>query len=200
MNLTFLKKVAPFAATVVATACPAAAPLVTIAAKVFSSGLGKTIAPTGSAIADAITTAMATPEDAAKIKQLDDQFSLQLQAFGVQRLEDLEHWLADMEASDAADRANARNREIQLAQGGHVDRTPEYGFYALIVLEAIVIGALFRIPIPQENKAIVFSAVGSIGTMLTAAGAYFWGANRSSQRATELLAQAPSINGNGGSK
>lgn len=181
-------QIAPFFGLIADTVCPAAAPLIKIGASLLTKGLGKNVAPTSTAITDAITAAISTPEDRDKIKQIDNEFAEQMKVFNIQSAEDMQNWLVAMENADAADRASARNREIQVR-----DRTPEWGFYLLIALEAAIIVALFKVPIPAENKAIVFSISGGISTLLTGAGAYFWGSNRSNQRATELLSQAPAI-------
>lgn len=174
--LGFMRKAAPWITAAASGNIPA---LIGMAAKTVADATGGKVENTVESIASAV--AGATPEQLLAIKQADNDFALKMKSLGFQEVEDLA-------ALDVQDRANARNREIQVR-----DRTPEWGFYLLITLEAAMILALFLFPIPAENKAIVFSISGCITTLLTGAGAYFWGSNRSNQRATELLSQAPAI-------
>ena len=110
------------------------------------------------------------------LKKQDQEYALQMQAAGFKEL-------SDLEALQDADAASARTREIAVK-----DKTPEIGFYILITAFVVVIAALFKWPIPADNKAIVFSMIGSLATIVIGATQYFYGTTRSSRLKDDTIA------------
>jgi hypothetical protein len=158
-------------------------PLGVMAASIVGKAIGADKAPenTTDAIHEAIATAFTDQTLRASLIKGEQDFQVQMAALGFKSAD-------DMAATDAADRASARNREIQVR-----DRTPEIVLYMLLALLSGVLVALFILPIPTDNKAVVFTLVGALVGLVTAGGNYFYGTSRGSERKTELLAQAPAI-------
>jgi uncharacterized YccA/Bax inhibitor family protein len=88
----------------------------------------------------------------------------------------------DMESLAVQDRESARAREISVK-----DYTPEIGFYLLMVIFAFVIHWLLKWPVPDSNKAIVYSAIGSLGTLVVMAATYFYGTTRGSENKSATI-------------
>jgi hypothetical protein len=174
-----IKKAFPF----ISAAASLGGPFGVMAASVVGKALGVDKAPdsTGDGITNAIAAAMVDPAQRAALLKAEQDFQAQMAELGYKDAEEMEQIAAD-------DRASARNREIQVR-----DRTPEIGFYALVFLLTAVLVALFKVPIPADNKAVVFTLAGALVGLVTAAGNYFYGTSRGSERKTELLAQAPPI-------
>ena len=51
------------------------------------------------------------------------------------------------------------------------------------------IASVFGTPLPEANKAIVYSLVGSLGTMTVTAAAYYHGTTRGSARKDGLISR-----------
>lgn len=133
----------------------------------------------------AAAVAGATPDQLLELRKADQDFQLQMQQLGFANMK-------DMEALAVEDRDSARKREMAIR-----DFTPEIGFYMLAGIFAYALHWVFRYPIPQDNKALCYTMLGSLGTLLVTAATYFYGTTRGSEAKTALLAQAPPINGNG---
>jgi len=174
--LGFAKKIVPWITAAASGNVPA---LVTMAAQTIGSITGKPITADADSIAQAI--AGATPEQLAAIKQADNDFAVKMQTLGFENEEALEKIAAD-------DRASARGREVQVR-----DYTPEIGFYLLVSTFAFFLHWLFKYPVPPDNKAIIYSAVGSLGTLLVGAANYFYGTTRQSAKKDDVIAQLPPI-------
>ena len=178
---SFAKKAAPWIVNAVGLAVPGAAPFTKIAANLLTSGLGKTVAADPTSISNAITEAMATPEQLAILKQIDDQFALQCKTLGIQSLEDFEKIAAD-------DRASARNMEIQTRSW--VPATLAIfitlGFFGLLGLCAFHAA-------PAGNDKVLDMMTGALGTAWIMVVTYYFGSSAGSDRKTELLAQAPAV-------
>lgn len=168
--MNFLKKIAPFLSTALSFGGPVGA----IAGKALSTALGTKSDANPDDLAAAI--AGATPEQIAAIQKAEQDFQVQMKQLDIQSVDDLEKIAAD-------DRANARNREIQVK-----DYTPEVGFYLMLAVFVGIVYALFKYPVPPENKAVIYSLVGSFMTMLIAAATYFYGTTRSSANKDKVLA------------
>ncbi len=181
MGLAFIKKAAPWIATIVGTAVPAAAPFVGIASKLLSIGLGKPVAANGQSITDAITEAMANPDQLAKLKEIDDQFAAQMKTLDIQSTEDLEKIAAD-------DRASARSMEVQTRSPipGILAMAVTVGFFGLLALEAFHAA-------PVGNDKVLDMMTGSLGTVWIMVATYYFGSSAGSARKTELLSQAPAV-------
>lgn len=124
----------------------------------------------------------ATPEQLLALKNADQAFSIQMQKLGFDHIEKIESLEND-------DRNSARTREIAVR-----DVTPK-------VLAGVVTIGFFGIllfmmlrPIPAESRDILNIMLGSLATAWTGIIAYYFGSSKSSDRKTELLAQAPAVN------
>lgn len=150
-------------------------PFGVIGANLVGKALGvDKVDPTPDGIAAAL--AGATPEQMIALKQAESDAVLKIQELGFKDVETMEQ-LAD------ADAADARARETKVG-----DRTPEIGFYLLLLAFVVVIIALFRVPVPEPNKAMVFGMIGSLGTIVVGATQYFYGTTRNSGSKDKVIA------------
>jgi hypothetical protein len=79
-------KVTPWLAAAASVAVPGAGPIIQLAAKALSMGLGTTVKAEPQSIENAIATAMANPDQLATLKKIDDDFALQMRTLGIQEL------------------------------------------------------------------------------------------------------------------
>lgn len=173
-----LKKSFPF----ISAAASLGGPVGTMAATLVGKALGVDKVPaTAEGISNVIATAFADPAQRTALVQAEQQFQAQMAELGYKDVETLA-------ATDEADRASARNREVQVR-----DYTPEVGFYLMAAIYCLALFCLFRFPIPPDNKALIYSGMGTLGALLGAAANYFYGTSRGSERKTELIAAAPAI-------
>lgn len=131
-----------------------------------------------SKVTDVVTQAMSDPTKMAALQQAEDDLQLQRDKMGFENIE-------AMESLAVQDRESARSREIAVH-----DYTPEIGFYLLIVVFMYMLHYLFRYPIPQENRALIFTLAGSIGTLLVTAATYFYGTTRGAESRSSAVATA----------
>lgn len=82
------------------------------------------------------------------------------------------------------DRASARAREIAVK-----DKMPALLAIILVVLFASALFALFIVEIPESNKAVIYSMIGSLGTLTIAACAYYHGSSSGSAKKNDMLAK-----------
>lgn len=169
----FFKKTLPSMAAAVASGIPG--PIGAVA-QIISAKLGKDVKPEPEAIAAAV--AGATPDQIIKLKEDDQQFQLTSQKMGFDNDQELEKLAVE-------DRASARDREKSVR-----DYTPEIGFYLLAAIFAFFLHWLFKYPVPVDNKAIIYSAMGSLTTILITAATYFYGTTRGSEQKNQLLANS----------
>lgn len=120
------------------------------------------------------TVLAGNPDDLAKVKIAEDDLQKTLAELGVQE-EQLQY----------ADVASAREREAQVK-----DYTPAMlawlvtmGFFGLIAF-------LLKIDVPADNKAIVFTMVGALGTAWTSIISYYFGSSKGSADKTQSLIAA----------
>jgi hypothetical protein len=178
-NFDFLKKALPWigsAATAFAAGGPAG--LLTIVAKGIGEIVGKNVAPTSDAIAAAVSGA--TPDQLIEMKKLDQAYALQMQQLGFQNEQELEQ-------IGAADRASARNREIQVR-----DSTPK--IISAIVILAAGVGetycawAVFHGRSFDAQGAIIIGRIlGMLDTSVGMVLAYYLGSSAGSARKTDVL-------------
>lgn len=115
-----------------------------------------------------------TPEQLLALKQADQAFQLQLKQMDINELKDLE-------ALAVQDRSSARLREMTVR-----DNVPAIGFYGITVgFFGLLIFLLFR-PIPDANKASVYTMLGSLGTAWIGCVNYYFGST-SGSRSKDLL-------------
>jgi hypothetical protein len=142
--------------------------------------------PTPQKIVDALSSLSLTPEQQQAIVQAEQSYQLQMAAMGYKDA-------ADMEALAVQDRESARQREVAVgAQGGWLRQTPEIGFYMLIAIFALVLHWLLKWPVPSENRAIIYSGIGSLGTLVVMAATYFYGTTKGSEIKSSTIAQTAS--------
>jgi hypothetical protein len=178
--LAFIKKAAPWIGTAISLAVPGAAPIVGIASKLLSTGLGKDVPANPDKIADAIGTAMADPAQLAVIKKIDDDFAAQMRQMGIQEI-------TDLEKVAASDRSDAR--AMQVATRSKV--VPAIAI-AFVVGFFLVTGLkLFHVITVSDQTVNDLITTLRDGLMLILA--YYFGSSAGSDRKTELLAQAPAI-------
>lgn len=132
---------------------------------------------------DALTPLMGNPDTLLKLKEADAEFTTTMTKLGFDNEQALEKIAAD-------DRASARQREVQVR-----DYTPEVGFYLLLVTFAFFMRWLFKWEVPAGNKAIAYTMVGSLGTLVSLAATYFYGTTRQSKEKDVLLANSTPVAG-----
>jgi len=173
-----VKKAFPF----ISAAASMGGPVGTIAASLVGKAIGvDKVAPTADGISNAIATAFADPTQRAALIDAEQKFQLQMKELGYESAEQLA-------ATDAADRASARNREVALK-----DKVPAVlaglvtiGFFA-------VLWYMLTHTVPVASHDTMLLLLGSLGTAWTSIIAYYFGSSAGSDRKTELLAQAPAI-------
>lgn len=174
-----LKKAFPF----ISAAASLGGPLGTMAAAAVGSALGLAKPPAGTSegISTAIASAFASPEQRAALVKAEQDFQLQMAELGYKNAEDLE-------ATAAADRASARNMQIQTRSyvPGILAVVVTGGFFGLLTLIAL------HAPPPSSEK-VLDVMTGGLGTAWIMVITYFFGSSAGSARKTELMSQ----NGNG---
>lgn len=97
-------------------------------------------------------------------------------------------WELEAMRIDAADRASARGREVDMAKNGFRDWIPAIlSIIAILAFGFVLYVVAFR-QIPTENKELFVNIVGLIeGSMITIVFNYYFGSSASSRRKTELL-------------
>lgn len=116
----------------------------------------------------------ATPDQLYALKKADNDFKIQMEQLGI-----------DLEKIAADDRANARNREIQLK-----DNAPKL-LAAVIVLGFFgVLATMVMIIIPANAVQPINILLGALTAMLTQVGNYYFGSSAGSARKTELMTKS----------
>jgi cation transport ATPase len=174
-----LKKSFPF----ISAAASLGGPLGTMAAGVVGKALNldKSPAPTVDGISNVIATALADPQQRAALIQAEQEFQKQMTELGYQHAEELEQ-------TAAADRANARQREMTLK-----DKIPA----ALAIMVTLgffgVLGFMLFRQVPPTGHDALLLMLGALGSAWTAVVAYYFGSSAGSDRKTELLAEAQPV-------
>jgi len=173
-----LKKSFPF----ISAAASLGGPIGTIAATLVGKAIGvDKVDPSTDGISNAIATAFADPAQRAALIQAEQQFQAQMAELGYKDAEALA-------ATAAADRADARQMQIQTKSGlpGVLAISITLGFFGLLAITA------FR-TVPVGSEKILDVMTGSLGAAWLAIVNYYFGSSAGSDRKTELLAQAPPI-------
>ena len=159
--LQVLKTVAPtLLSTLAGPFAPLAAPFIS---KVFGSTDPKVVET---------RLLNATPEQLLALKQADSAHTEQLESLGIAK---------DKLAFD--DTADARKREEVVK-----DKTPAVLVYLTTMgFFASLLGA-FMVTIPESSKGIVFSMIGSLGTVWITQMGYYFGTSIGSAHKTDILA------------
>jgi hypothetical protein len=157
-------------------------PVGTIAAGLVGKAIGvDKVSPTADGISNAIASAFANPEQRAALIDAENKFQLQMKELGYESAEQLA-------ATDAADRASARGREIALK-----DKVP--AVLALLVTLGFfgVLGYMLTHQVPPSSHDTMLLLLGSLGSAWISIISYYFGSSSGSDRKTELLAQAPPV-------
>ena len=162
-----LRTVAPGIATALG------GPLAGMAVAAIGNALGMD-QPTQDKISAAL--AGATPDDMLKLKQADQAFTLQMKKLEI-----------DLAQLNEADLDSARKREAAVQ-----DKTNRNLAYTIVgAFIALVIATLMGYA--RVDSVLAGTLVGYLSAKCEQVLAYYFGSSRSSDRKTELLAQAPAI-------
>jgi len=162
-----IKTVAPGIATALG------GPLAGMAVAAIGNALGMD-QPTQDKISAAL--AGATPDDMLKLKQADQAFTLQMKKLEI-----------DLAQLSEADLDSARKREAAVQ-----DKTNRNLAYTIVgAFIALVIATLMGYA--RVDSVLAGTLVGYLSAKCEQVLAYYFGSSRSSDRKTELLAQAPAI-------
>lgn len=150
-------------------------PIGVMAAAAVGNALGMDVPPTD--IEAAIAAAQVKdPDTLMKLKQADQAFELQMKKLGIDSAEQLEQIAA-------ADRANARDREIAMH-----DKIPAIlaisvtaGFFTLVAL------MIFH-AVPTESKEVVSVMAGTLGTAWIGVMTYYFGSSAGSAAKSNTIA------------
>ena len=190
---TILGAIAPTAATLLAG--PFAGLAVKFLGPVFGLS-GDALATTSTAVTaiqDALTQGQMSADQVLALKQAELALTQHMTDNNL-KLAELDI-LADQVVT--ADRADARNREVQVK-----DRTPAYlaytiigGFFFISLTQLIALMGWpdFAARIPAQGWLLIGTISGYLAAEAKAASSYYFGTTSDSGRKTELLAQAPAI-------
>ena len=165
MDLSFLKQIVPTIATALG------GPLAGVAAGFIADKLGvsdKTI----SNVSDVIQKATQSPETLLELKKIDTE--LQKYFAGLE---------IDVFKLEVADRADARNREVQLK-----DWVPSVLGISIVTGFFLVLAWIIVKGIPVENENAFMFLLGSLSTMTSSVMGYYFGSTKGSADKTAVMA------------
>lgn len=171
-----LETIAPWIAT--ALGGPMAGSAVTWAEKAL--GVAPGTFKNGQDILNAV--AGGTPEQRLAFKQADNDFALHMQQLGFQDVETLAKIAED-------DRDSARKREIAVK-----DWTPKVLAYGVTIGFFAILGFMLAHALPDGAKDPLLIMLGALQSAWVGVITYYFGSSSGSDRKTELLAVAPSVN------
>ena len=170
-----MRKAFPF----ISAAASLGGPLGVMAATVVGKAIGADKPPAGTTdgIAGAIAGAMADPAQRAALVKAEQDFQLQMAELGYKDSEELA-------ATAAADRASARNREIQVR-----DWTPRIMAFIVVTLCFAGEGLYFRYGAPANaSPELIGRILGTLDSALILVLSYYFGSSAGSDRKTEIMA------------
>lgn len=136
--------------------------------------------PDGDETAVAQALQSASPDTLLRLKDLEQQFAIQMQQLGI-----------DVERLHAEDRQSARQREAQVQ-----DWVPRVMALLMFLGFFGVLGALIFIEIPVRGEAPLNIMLGVLGGGITSVLSYYYGSSSGSAQKTRMLGEQ--IRGNGG--
>lgn len=146
-------------------------PLAGLATKTLSDALLGT--PDGSPDEIAAALGNASPEQLAKLREIDANFKTTMKKLDI-----------DLAQIDASDRDSARNREVQTK-----DKTPTvlagivcFGFFGTLV-------GLMLYGLPQKGQDALLIMLGALGSAFTAIVSYYFGSSSSSRAKDQIIDQ-----------
>ena len=113
----------------------------------------------------------ATPETLAILKKADQDFKIKMKELDV-----------DLAKLDYVDADSARKRQMEVK-----DITPDVLAYILIMSFVGALMTLFWVVVPSGNEKLIYTMLGSLGTLTIAGCAYFHGSSRGSARKDHML-------------
>jgi len=113
----------------------------------------------------------ATPETLANLKKADQDFKVKMQELDI-----------DLAKLDYDDADSARKRQMEVK-----DITPDALAYVLILSFVGALMTLFWCVIPPGNEKLIYTMLGSLGTLTIAACQYFHGSSRGSARKDHIM-------------
>lgn len=116
---------------------------------------------------------LANPEMLQKIKAGDQAFKIEMKKLNI-----------DLDRMVYEDKASARSRQVALK-----DKAPEILAYLLTAGFFGMLGSLLVVAIPEANKAVIYTMIGSLGTVWIAAMAYFHGSSRGSAKKDVIIGE-----------
>lgn len=172
--MNFLKKIAPF----LGAALSLGGPLGAMAGNALNDALGaKPGAKVDDVLASLTKTAL-TPEQLAAVQSAENDFQIQMKKLDIQSAEDFEKMSDD-------DRANARNREIQVK-----DWTPRILAFLVVILCFAGEGIYFFTGAPRNaSPELTGRILGTLDSALILVLGYYFGSSAGSDRKTELMGQ-----------
>lgn len=173
-NLNFIKKALPWIGTAVQVALPG--PLGNVA-KLLTDKLGKSVSPDATSIASTVEAALGDPATAEKLREAELQFQQAMQQQNFQHVEDLE-------SIAAADRANARGREIALK-----DKFPKILATVVVILCFLGEGLYFRFGAPANAAPeLIGRILGTLDSALILVLGYYFGSSAGSAAKNDIIA------------
>lgn len=136
-------------------------------------------------MAKLIQSATASPELLAKIQESEQEFKLSMEKLGLDHEEAMERFNLQALQTDAADRASARQRQVDLK-----DWTPTVLAAGVTIGFFTILGWMLHRPVPEANRDVMNIMLGSLGTAWISIISYYFGSSRGSDMKTTLLAQS----------
>lgn len=196
---TFFKTIGKVAFPFITMAAQAGGPYTAMAAQTVGKALGIDggVKADPVEIENAMAKAVMNPEQQLALQKSEQDFQLQIQQLTNERIKTAQEFEAHLEEIAAKDRDSARNREIQVR-----DNTPKilaYGIVILALLVTVLIAYAFITGKPTTKDVLLAGLLGTIIGYIFAevktVYSYYFGSSAGSERKTELLAQAPAIDG-----
>ena len=145
-------------------------PLAGMATKAIAGSLLGDDSATEDDIAAAI--AGATPDELRALKEMDNQFKLDMESLGV-----------DLEKIHAGDRDSARRREIETS-----DNAPKILAGVIVTGFFVVLGVIAFVELPTNAQQPINILLGSLTALLIQVGNYYFGSSAGSKEKTRHLA------------
>jgi len=135
-------------------------------------------------IKEALSNGTLTGDQIVALKKAEEDFQLQMAQINITSVKDLEALAVD-------DRKSAREREEKVG-----DKTPAIGFYFITLgFFGLLVAMLFHV-IPEANKAVLYTMVGSLGAAWLGCVNYYYGTTKGSQDKNDLLYNSAPVDKN----
>jgi hypothetical protein len=175
---SFFTKLAPWlsaGAQFVPGAGPVIAGVITKIAGDHGVSLPSKVEGTVSSIGDAVAAMTGNAAAMLALKQADQTYAEQMQAMGFKQI-------TDLEALEDADRANARNREIQVK-----DHTPAVLAFCVTVGFFATLWYVFGHGVKPDSHDLAMVMVGVLGAAWGSVIAYYFGSSKGSEDKTQII-------------